>query len=157
MSSENEKEKHERLLLMHFLDRERLRINRGTIEKLKGNKMPDFKCHDAEGKAMAFEITMPHSDGIGKLVGDSIKHGIIEAIWTGDDDIERLLRQKLDKRYNTELPIHLVLSWTHAVVATDEQMIEKLRGVIDNADKNPYQHIWYDGEDDVYCLFGDGA
>jgi hypothetical protein len=157
MSSENEKEREERLLLMRFLDRARLPIHRESVEKLKGNNMPDFSCYDTEGKQVAFELTIPHSDGLGKLIGDSVKRGTVEAIWTNAEDIKRLLRQKLGKGYNTDLPIDLVLSRTNGVIDTDEQMRENLATVIDNAERNPFQRIWYDGEDDVYCFFGDEA
>jgi hypothetical protein len=155
MSSENEKEIRERLLLMHFLDRTpHLLIDRQSIEKVRGDSMPDFKCRDTAEKELAFEITAPHSDGVGRLIGDAKEHGTSEAIWTGDDDIERLLRNKLDKTYNIDLKIDLVLSWTQADIATDDMIIEKLIRVIDNAGKNPFRRIWYDGEHRVYCLFG---
>jgi|SRR5678815_3326083 hypothetical protein len=157
MSSESEKEEQERLLLIHFLDRAGLPVNRGSIEKLKGNNMPDFRCRDFEGKQLAFEITIPHSDGLGKLIADGIKGKAPEVIWTSAEDIKRLLRQKLSKNYNTDFPINLVLSWTNAVVDTDDDMREHLAEVIDRADRNPFAQIWYDGEEDAYCLFGNTA
>ena len=117
MASEDKKTRDERAALERFLDATNSPIVRSTIRKLKGDSQPDFACCDTGGQEQAFEMTAICAEEVAELVA----RPEVGSVWTADPT-ERIVRDKMHKKYQTHLPIDLVCYWDGRTVSTDDMI-----------------------------------
>ena len=121
-----------------------------TIEKLDGERMPDFKCLSSAGEEFAFEVTSICAPEVAQLIATG-QAGSDGAIWTADPT-RRIVCGKLHKSYNTPLPIDLLCYWDGRTVSWDELIIAEIEKALLEAGKNPFRRIWFHGEDGAKLL-----
>jgi hypothetical protein len=147
VASDEEKNRSERAALERFLDAAKLPIVRASIRKLAGNCQPDFACHDTAGHEQAFEITEICAEEVAELVA----RPEIGSVWTSDPT-ERIVRNKMHKKYETEIPVDLVCYWGARTVSTDDMILPTIESVINSVSENPFRHVWYHGEEGVHLV-----
>lgn len=148
MASGADKKQLEREALLRFFDAKRLPVDRTSIEKLLGERQPDF-CVLLGGEKVAFELTEVCAEEVAKLI--AAPAGKEVPTWTGDPTM-RIVWQKMHKIYNTTLPIELLCYWRGRVVSTDEMVLENMRRVV-NSGPNPFRRVWYHGEHGVHSVW----
>jgi hypothetical protein len=147
VASEDQKNRTERAALERLLDAAKLPIERSSIRKLTGNSQPDFACYDTVGHERAFEMTEICAEEVAELVA----RPEIGSAWSADPT-ERVVRNKMRKKYETELPIDLVCYWGGRTVSTDDMILPTIEHVVNSVSEHPFSHIWYLGEEGVHLV-----
>ena len=152
MASEDKKTRDERAALERFLDATNSPIVRSTIRKLKGDSQPDFACCDTGGQEQAFEMTAICAEEVAELVA----RPEVGSVWTADPT-ERIVRDKMHKKYQTHLPIDLVCYSDGRTVSTDDMILPTIEKVVNSVSANPFRRVWYHGEGGVHLVAGVAA
>ena len=147
MASDDEKNRNERAALERFLDASKLLIERSSIRMLAGNSQPDFACHDTAGHEQAFEMT----DICAEEVAELAARPEIGSVRTADPT-ERIVRNKMHKKYETTLPIDLVCYWDARTMSTDDMILPTIKSVVNSVSEHPFRHIWFHGEEGVHLV-----
>lgn len=129
----------------------KLLIDYSSIEKAYGERQPDFVCRTLSGEEIAFELTAVCSEEVAKLIARAVVGKEVSATYTVDPT-ERIVRQKMHKVYDTQLPVELVCYWDARVVSTEEMILEKIHRTA-NSGPNPFRRVWFHGENAVYLVF----
>jgi hypothetical protein len=151
MGSDASKTAGELDALHRFLADQKYPAHIVSIEKLRGERKPDFLCRSDSGEEFAFEVTALCAEELARLISRARQEP--EAFtWTGDPT-ERIVRSKMHKSYDTDLPIELLCYWDGRTVSTDDMIIPTIELVV-NHGLNPFRRVWYHGEDGVYLVHG---
>jgi hypothetical protein len=143
MGSDASKTERERFELERFLEDSKLPIDRSTIEKLEGESLPDFRCREASGRDIAFELTAICAEELAQLLATAASNPgrfVLTA-----DPTRRIVEQKMRKSYAISLPIDLLCYWDARTVSTDDMILPTIVELASSV-PNPFQRVWYNGE-----------
>jgi len=151
MGSDASKTELEKQALLKFIAAANYPIDVTSIEKLDGERLPDFSCSTTDGVRFAVEVTELCDEDIAKMI-DISKRVASASVWTNSPTA--ILKRKMQKTYATDLPIELLCYLDGRVVDTDDMMRVKIEEIA-NGDTNPFRRVWFHGEDGVYLMYGD--
>ena len=152
MGSDEIKTPRELEAFLRFIEAEGYPIDPESIQKLRGESQPDFSCRTFAGEHFAFEVTALSDTAVAKMIARAPKESA-GAIWPGDPTA-RILRNKMQKTYQTDLPVELLCYWDARTVSTDDMIIATIEEIASGV-SNPFRRVWYLGEEGVYLLCGD--
>lgn len=146
MGTDTSKSANERSVLEYLIGERNLPINRSSIAKLLGDRMPDFRATTLDGELVAFEITEICAQEVARLISEA-KRGETFAIHTADPT-SYILTSKLSKRYAIDYPIELVCFWGGRTISTDDMIVPTMQCILESALANPFRRVWYVGEEE---------
>jgi hypothetical protein len=152
MGSDEEKTALELDALRKFIAAEGYPIELESLEKLRGMRKPDFTCRPLSGERLAFEVTSLCAEEVARMIARTPDESGV-SFWTGDPTA-RIVRTKMHKNYDTDMPIELLCYWDARTVSTDDMIVPTIEAV-SNAGRNPFRRVWYHGEDGVHLVCGD--
>ena len=153
MGSDSSKTAAELGALLRFIAAEKYPIDSASIEKLVGPSKPDFSCRTAGGESFAFEVTSLCAEELARMIARAGQEETA-ACWTGDPT-ERIVRNKMHKNYDTELPLELLCYWDGRTISTDEMIIPTIERIA-NSEPNPFRRVWYHGEKEIRLVYDAG-
>ena len=104
---------------------------------------PDLVCVHRELGPIAFELVAITDPLIASINAGSSKHTGY-SFWTSDPT-ERIIRKKLDRKYETTHPIELLIYSDMLVITHDESIIETTVNWLGSKD-HPFRRAWFMGE-----------
>jgi hypothetical protein len=148
MSSEADKAEIEIKVFMEFVNQIGLPVEATTIVKQGNESEPDIFCV-VDSEQMFFELVEICAADLAENL-TKIHRGGGEPVISTFNPTNKIISSKLNKKYDTDLPIELLCYTNGRVVPTDDQILEEARN-ISNSVKGPFRKIWLLGEKlDVY-------
>ncbi|WP_342117546.1 hypothetical protein [Pseudoduganella sp. OTU4001] len=148
MGSEQEKSKIELAVFNEFIAKTGVPVVPATIRKPGTPSEPDIFCTLSNGEQVAYELVEICSSDIAATIS-KIRKGGDSVAGSTSDPTERTLRQKLHKKYRTNLPIELLCYTNGRTVSPDDQILCEAQ-VWANAISGPFRKVWLLGETGVY-------
>ena len=152
MGADANKTPVEKAALLRFLDAAQIPIDRKTIVKPSGEKMPDFVGRTLNGQYAAFEVT-EICDGSLPRLQDQAARCKQQFAFANPDAAEEIVRNKMHKSYSTQIPVSLVCYWADRIVSTDEEILEGIRRAVYSVSKIPFERVWHHGRESLYLVY----
>lgn len=152
MGSDASKTAEELADFQRFIEAEQYPIDLASIKKPDGESKPDFYCKTLAGEELALEVTELCAQELAQMIALAGKQPDA-FVWTSDPT-ERIVGGKLQKCYDTDLPLELLCCWKGRTVSTDDMIISTIGMVVNSSSRNPFRRIWYHGEEGVYLVHG---
>lgn len=159
--SESDKAKIELKVFHEFTKMCCLEIDEDSIEKSGLPSFPDITCRVANEGEVAFElvelcnndIALATSDKAIKKFHDNQPSGSEAAILTrtSDNSVE-IIRNKLNKKYKTAMPIELICYLAGSSVTPDDVIIASISPWFD-AKEGPFRRAWLLSEKRLYVVW----
>jgi hypothetical protein len=134
-----------------FIEAEKYPIDVASIKKLEGSNKPDFFCRTLPGEELAFEVTALCAEDLARMIARAGQEP--DAFTWTSDPTERIVRGKMHKSYDMDLPIELLCYWDGRTVSTDDMIVPTIEAMV-NSGRNPFRRVWYHGEEDVHLVYG---
>lgn len=148
MSSEADKAEIEIKVFMEFVNKIGLPVEADSIKKHGNESEPDIFC-TVNKEHIFFELVEICASDLAENL-TKLHRGAGEFVISTFNPTCKIINSKLNKKYNTELPIELLCYTNGRVVPTDDQILEEARN-ISNSVEGPFRKIWLLGEKlDVY-------
>ena len=144
MGSDDSKTPAELAALLRFIAAAKYPVNLASIEKLSGERKPDFSCRTFDGELFAFEVTALCAEELARMINQAFAGKEPDAVFTGNPTLG-ILRKKMRKNYDTDLPVELLCYWDGRTFSTDDEIFPMIEQVV-NGDRNPFRRVWYLGE-----------
>lgn len=144
------KQKHEQITFERFVARLGTRSAWVSIES-RPEPEPNLLCVHAVDGPIAFELVSITDPLIAQIqaAGPRASSGASSTV----DPSERIIRKKLHKRYETDVPkIELLVYTDGRVITPDDVVIPTLVPWFDTI-PHQFQRIWYMGELQTSCLW----
>ena len=150
MSTEQEKGKIELAVFNEFIDKANIPVNPASINKSGLASEPDIFCALSSGEELAFELVEICASDIAGAMSKIKKGGVVNVATT--DPTDKILRQKMDKKYKTNRPIELLCYTNGRTVTPDETILNQAQLWADAMD-GPFRKVWLLGELGVYLVW----
>jgi hypothetical protein len=114
---------------------------------------PDLLCYHADDGLIAFELVSLTDQKIAQLQAAGSKSWN-KAFWTLDGS-ERIIRDKLGKKYTTNASrIELLVYTDGQIITPDDAIIPTVLPLFDEV-AHPFKRVWFMGEQTTCCLWND--
>lgn len=147
MCSEKDKAQIELKVFQEFVHLMGLSVDSSSINKYGNESEPDIFCKISD-EEMFFELVEICAEDVVIYLSKVHRGKNLSAIPT-HNPTQKILKNKLNKRYKTKIPIELLCYTSARVIPTDEQILEEIRRCACLIDE-PYRKIWFLGEKDCY-------
>ena len=107
------------------------------------------------GGSIAFELAEICASDVAEQTARLQKTGGVSAIWTSDPT-EDILRKKLSRKYESELPVELLLYHNGRVVTPDSSVVPVIQDELKANDKHTFRRIWLFGEKSIFEFSASG-
>jgi len=112
---------------------------------------PDLACTHADDGLIAFELVSLTDPEIAKVQAAGSRSSK-KAFWTLDSS-ERIIRNKLGKKYTTSARCIELLVYTDGQIITpDDSIIPTILPIFDEV-AHPFKRVWFMGEQTTCCLW----
>ena len=147
MTAEQTKASREIQVFLEFLQKSKLPIDRDSVENRKPPE-PDILCRHSEQGFVAFELVELCDAEIAKTVAENHRAGGIKAefMWNADST-ERIICEKLEKKYETAYPIELLCYTAARLITPDDVIIPTVQHVIELRGLGRFRRVWLLGEE----------
>lgn len=150
MSTEQEKGKIELAVFNEFIHKANIAVKPASINKSGLASEPDIFCTLNSGEELAFELVEICASDIAAAMSKIKKGGVANVATT--DPTDKILRQKLDKKYKTNRPIELLCYTNGRTITPDETILNQAQLWADAMD-GPFRKLWLLGELGVYLVW----
>lgn len=153
MNAEQTKASREMQVFLEFLQKSELPIDRDSVENRKPPE-PDILCRHNEQGFVAFEFVELCEPEIAKTVAENLKAGGVKAVsmWNADPT-ERIIREKLEKKYETEYPIELLCYTWERLITPDDCIIPTVQHIIELRGFGRFRRVWLLGEEACQIMY----
>ena len=112
---------------------------------------PDLLCIHVKDGAIAFELVSLTDPFIAKVQAAGAK--AVQNAFSTSDPSERIIRNKLHKKYSTEASrIELLIYTDGQIITPDDAVIPTVLPWFD-AISHPFKRVWFMGEYETRCLW----
>ncbi len=130
-------------IFAEFVRRGALAIDLASIQK-RFSPFPDILCSHATEGLMSFELAELCAEDLARMMA---KPGESDFLWTSDPS-ERILRKKVQKSYQVDGPLELLLYTNGRIVTPDDVIIPTIRPILQSS-SGQFRRVWLMG-DSVY-------
>jgi hypothetical protein len=147
MTADQSKASREMQVFLEFLQKSGLPIERDSVEN-RTPPEPDILCRHKEQGFVAFELVELCDAEIARIVAEGVRSGNTEqsSIWTADPS-SRIIRNKLEKKYQTKHPIELICYTAARLVTPDDVIIPTVQYIIELRGLGMFRRVWLLGEE----------
>jgi hypothetical protein len=143
----NEKKaQRERAIFLRFVRAACPDIDPATIES-RPPPEPDISCATFIGHGLAFELAELCPPDVAKAISDDLKRGRGATFVRTADPTQRILVNKLRKRYVSAVAVDLLCYADGLLVTSDDVVLDVMRETIGAEGFGSFRSIWFLGED----------
>jgi hypothetical protein len=153
MGTEQEKGEIEVSVFREFIAQSRLPIVPTSVKKCIGQAVPDIQCEFIGGELVAFELVEVCSSELAEKIAYARAGGVFPTMAV-NSPVQKIIGNKISKRYQTELPIELLCYTNGRIIDPDDAILEYLRSALKKEAICPFRRVWLLGEkSDVYKVW----
>lgn len=148
MTTEQEKGLHETSILQKFAHCGQLNIELASIKKCLPPK-PDLFCV-MDNSPVYFELARNYPKEFAKQAYDAKENA--QPLW-GEGSIERIITAKLNKHYQAEYPVQLLIYDDLGIALSNAVTIAKMQAVLNKQNAIQFEKVWYFAKQKVVEVF----